>query len=365
MSQRKTPGRKRRVPPYLFIFLAALLLLLTFFVGVRALNTWDAYRAETAVTPTPSPTVRPMTVTPDPARITPTPAPTPTPSLTATPGYLSTGSKGQMVEDLQRKLQELGYYTGKLDGDYGSGTKRAVEIFQKQHGLEADGIAGAKTLAMLYSDAAQQIVITPAPTPVDTLAEDQPLLVNKWHPLPDGFEPADLVTVKSLAGSLMTYQSDGTQGVREAVEALVRMIQAAEADGITPWKLREGYRTIKDQQRIFDNRVNSYMNEGKTRAQALSRTRAEVADPGCSEHHTGLAFDLNVPGESFMDTAQYVWLNKHCWEYGFILRYTDDKEEITGITGEEWHVRYVGVEHSQKMYELNYCLEEYIDYLNR
>ena len=71
-----------------------------------------------------------------------------------------------------------------------------------------------------------------------------------------------------------------------------------------------------------------------------------------------------MPGEYFADTAQYLWLNAHCWDYGFIMRYTDDKQDITGITGEEWHVRYVGVEHSQKMQELGYCLEEYVEYLN-
>ena len=358
MPQKKTPGRKARSSPYLFIALSAILLLVMALFGIRALNTWNLYTAEAAVTPTPSPTVRPVSVTPNPYLVTNTPAPT------ATPSYMASGSQGEMVSALQERLRELGYYSGAIDGQYGSGTKRAVEIFQRQHGLDADGIAGSKTLGVLYSENARQIEITPVPTAVNTLAGDQPMLVNKWHPVPDGFEPDDLVTVKDLAGNIMTYASDKTQGVREAVEALIRLIRAAQEDGITPWKLREGYRTVKDQQRIFDNRVNSYISKGKTRSQALSRTRAEVADPGASEHHTGLAFDLNVPGESFVDTAQYVWLNKHCWEYGFIMRYTDEKEDITGITGEEWHIRYVGEKHSQKMKELGYCLEEYIDYLN-
>ena len=105
--------------------------------------------------------------------------------------------------------------------------------------------------------------------------------------------------------------------------------------------------------------------EALTKAQATSRTRLAVADPGCSEHHTGLAFDLNVPGRYFVDTAQYIWLKQHCWDYGFIMRYTDEKEDITGIIGEEWHVRYVGLDHAKKIQELGYCLEEYIDWLNQ
>jgi len=190
--------------------------------------------------------------------------------------------------------------------------------------------------------------------------------VNAWNPLPEGFEPANLVRVKDVAGSLMTYEKDSIQGVREAVEALTRMLQDAVNQGCKPWKLREAYRTIADQKRIFNNRVNQYMNEnGLTRSQATSRTRQSVADPGCSEHHTGLAFDMNVPGQAFGDTAQYLWLKTHCWDYGFIMRYTDDKDDITGITGEEWHIRYVGVEHSKKMQELDYCLEEYIEWLQQ
>jgi D-alanyl-D-alanine carboxypeptidase len=322
------------------------------------MNTWNEYEAEAAVTPVPTATVRPVSVTPDPNRATPTPAPTAAPS--PTPSYLSAGAQGQMVAELQTRLQELGYYTGKIDGDYGSGTKAAVQAFQQMNGLDADGVAGQKTLAVLFSDSA-----VPKPGPVDTLAGSVPLLVNKWNPLPAGFEPADLVTVKDRAGNVMTYERDSIQAVREATEALIRMLKAAQADGISPWKLREAYRTVADQQRIFNNRVKSYEDAGNTHSQALAITRREVADPGSSEHHTGLAFDLNVPGQYFVDTAQYLWLKKHCWDYGFIMRYTDEKDDITGITGEEWHIRYVGVDHAQKMRDLDYCLEEYVEYLNR
>ncbi len=342
MPQNHSSGRRS---PYLFMILAAVLCLGLVIVGAQALNTWDAYKAEAAVTPEPTATVAPITLTPDPALVTPSPAPTATPdaapdtpAVTATPGNLGYGSKGDAVAQLQTRLKELGYYNGAIDGDFGSGTQRAVEIFQKQNGLDADGIVGQKTMAVLYSDDAKPI------TYYDTLNGDVPILVNKWNPLPDDFEPADLVTVKEYAGDLLLYDDESFQGVREAVLALIDMIRDAVADGISPWKLGGAYRTIADQKRIFNNRVNNYMsNEGLTKSEATSRTRLIVADPGCSEHHTGLAFDLNVPGAYFVDTAQYIWLKKHCWDYGFIMRYTDDKDDITGISGEEWHVRYVGV----------------------
>ncbi|MBR6187171.1 MAG: D-alanyl-D-alanine carboxypeptidase family protein [Clostridia bacterium] len=359
-----TRGRKKR-SPYLFMILAAILMTALVIVGARAMNAWNLYETEAAVTPTPSSTVRPISVTPDPNRATPaptnTPAPTPSPVPTATPSVLSVGSQGQMVKDLQTRLKELGYYEGNIDGDYGSGTKAAVEAFQQVNGLDADGIAGQKTLSVLYSESA-----LPKPGPVDTLESAIPLLVNKWNSLPAAFEPKDLVTVKSVVGSLMTYERNDIQGVREAAEALARMIQAAINDGVSPWKLREGYRTIADQRRIFNNRVNTYMKENElTRSQAIARTRQSVADPGQSEHHTGLAFDLNVPGQSFGDTAQYIWLKQNCWDYGFIMRYTDEKDDITGIVGEEWHVRYVGVNHAQRMRDLDMCLEEYVEYLSK
>ena len=350
MPNGRNSGARRS--PYLFIMLAAILLLVLIFSAMRAMNAWNAYEAEAAVTPVPTPTVRNIAVTPDPNLITHTPAPSPTPS------YLSNGSKGEMVTQMQQRLQELGYYTGIVDGQFGSGTKAAVQNFQRQHGLAADGVAGAQTLGMLYSDEAHKMEAN------DTLAGDSPLLVNSGHPLPDDFVPADLVTIRTVAGEMFIYEDTSVQGVREAVEHLMEMIEAAKADGVTPWKIREGYRTLQAQQRIFDRQVEEYITErGMTRAQAVSATRQTVADPGSSEHHTGLAFDLNVPGEAFADTAQYAWLMLHCWDYGFIMRYTDDKTDITGILGEEWHVRYVGLEHSQKMKELDLCLEEYVAYL--
>ena len=362
MQNRRPPKKRKNRSPYLFAVLCGLLLTALVAVGATAMNTWNVYNAEAAVTPTPSPTVLPISVTPDPNRVTPTPTPVPTlaptPAPTATPGVLKSGTQGEAVKGIQERLQTLGYYTGKIDGDFGSGTKAAVQAFQEVNGLEADGVVGAKTLNVLYSDSAVD-----KPAPVDVLAGDIPLLVNKWNPLPASFEPANLVTVKDRAGGLMTYEKDSIQAVGEAVDALIAMIRDAEKDGYSPWKLREAYRTVADQQKIFNNRVKSYEEAGNTHAQALSITRREVADPGASEHHTGLAFDLNVPGQYFSDTAQYVWLKRHCWDYGFIMRYTDEKDEITGITGEEWHIRYVGVEHAQAMRDLDYCLEEYVAYL--
>ena len=288
--------------------------------------------------------------------------PTPTPS--ATPAMLSSGSSGDEVKALQSRLQQLGFYSGVLDGDYGKGTRAAVKLFQAQHGLDDDGIAGQKTLEMLYSNDAQPMLVTPTPAAVQVLAGSQPLLVNRQHPVASDFAPADLVNLSEYCdSSLVKIKYDGTQGVREAADALLRMLEAAKADGITNWQVSAAYRSYADQQRIFDNKVKSFQNN--TPDWSLSRCRSAasvtVADPGASEHHTGLAFDMTVPNTSmFLGTPQCAWLHEHCWEYGFILRYTDEKQQITGFAGEAWHIRYVGTEHSLAMQQSGQCLEEYL-----
>ena len=288
--------------------------------------------------------------------------PTPTPS--ATPAMLSSGSSGDEVKALQSRLQQLGFYSGVLDGDYGKGTRAAVKLFQAQHGLDDDGIAGQKTLEMLYSNNAQPMLVTPTPAAVQVLAGSQPLLVNRQHPVTSDFAPADLVNLSEYCdSSLVKIKYDGTQGVREAADALLRMLEAAKADGITNWQVSAAYRSYADQQRIFDNKVKSFQNNNPDWSLSRCRSAASVtvADPGASEHHTGLAFDMTVPNTSmFLGTKQCTWLHQHCWEYGFILRYTDEKQQITGFAGEAWHIRYVGTEHSLAMQQSGQCLEEYL-----
>lgn len=290
----------------------------------------------------------------------PTPTPSPTPSM------LSSGSNGEEVKRMQQRLKELGYYTGEIDGDFGKGTKNAVMLFQKQHELEADGIAGSMTLTKLYSDAAHQIIVTPTPETIQVMAGSLPLLVNKEKPVGSDFIPADLVNMTTYCdSSLVKIKYDGTQGVREAVDALLEMLRAAKNDGITNWQVSAAYRSYQDQVDIMEDNVKSYMNNnGLSRKQAESAAKQTVADPGTSEHHTGLAFDMTVPGtSSFKGTQQQKWLHKYCWDYGFIIRYTDEKQDITGFLGEEWHIRYVGTEHSKIMQEKDWCLEEYLKYV--
>lgn len=390
MADRK---RKLNGTP-VFIMISVILILLIAVFGISSANrraaeqeTLRTWQKESQITPVPTATVSGLRVTEGPDAVY-TVRPVATEQITtyvsvsmtpvvlnqSTPGpesvtdtVLSYGSKGEEVRQLQQRLKELGYLSGSVDGDFGSGTRAAVKWFQQQHGLSVDGAAGKATKTLLFSADAQIAVATPTPEPVNVLSGDIPLLVNRDNPVKSDFEPERLVSLEdTIPSGLCTYKIKGLRGVKEAVDALTELLQAAHADGLTEWQISEAYRTWDRQEQIFNNQVNSYMNEnGMTRSKAQSATRKTVADPGTSEHHTGLAFDITVPGMFFVDTLQYRWMLQNCWDYGFILRYTDEKESITGFLGEEWHFRYVGREHALRIKNSGLCLEEYVDLLNR
>ena len=110
------------------------------------------------------------------------------------------------------------------------------------------------------------------------------------------------------------------------------------------------------------------MNNGKSKEEAEKITATMIAIPGTSEHHTGLAADIVTPTHQtldpeFADTDAGKWLQENAAEYGFILRYPEDKQDITEIIYESWHYRYVGVDHAMAIKENGLCLEEYLEIL--
>ena len=302
----------------------------------------------------------PETPTPEPAATpTPTPKPTATPvpePTAATYRTLKKGATGQDVARMQEALIELGYLSGSADGQFGSGTQNAVTQFQAVNSLGADGIAGAKTLTLLYSGSA---------LPASEAPEmDYLLLVNRDHPLEKTYAPTDLVNIADvIPSSILKVKYKGTQGNRVAVEALGRMLSDAVEEGIGDWQVSSAYRGYKDQQALVDQSVAKYQknNPSWSKDRCLSATYQTVAPAGTSEHMTGLAFDITVPGVSFTGTAQQKWLHEHCYEYGFVVRFTEDKQSKTGFLAESWHFRYVGTEAAQVMTFNNWCLEEYVE----
>ncbi len=188
-----------------------------------------------------------------------------------------------------------------------------------------------------------------------------PILVNKDNLVSDDYRPGTLVMMRDYCDkSVVTIKGSEIEGDRTAVDALMVMLRAAIAEGVHNWQISAGFRSVKYQQTVWNNKAAEYRNQGLSSSQAQTATAKYVAKPGASEHHTGLAFDVTVPGQSFPLTEQCKWLAENCWDYGFIIRYTEDKEAITGINAEQWHIRYVGQPHARIMREKNWCLEEYI-----
>lgn len=194
--------------------------------------------------------------------------------------------------------------------------------------------------------------IVPTSFTVD-VEEVKYILVNDTNPLPQSFQP-DLVETRN--GKLVH---------REIKDSLERMIDDAKEEGLQVI-ICSAYRDYEKQADLVEESVEKYMNAGYDYKEAFFEAKRYLEMVGRSEHHTGLAVDLvginyQTLDKGQADTPENKWLNEHAHKYGFILRYPDDKEEITGILHESWHFRYVGEEAAFFMKENQLCLEEFLD----
>lgn len=197
------------------------------------------------------------------------------------------------------------------------------------------------------------------------------MLLNRQYELPEDFK-WDLVYWSNGqpvdAMYLNCEEKNSVKAVdKAAYKPLKDMFAAAQEAGV-PLELVSAFRSIHLQDKLFTRSVNSYMSQGYSEADAINKANYSRTFSGTSEHNTGLGFDIMEKGnfslsESFENTAQFKWLMENAENYGFILRYAENKTTQTGIMYEPWHFRYVGVEHAKKINELGMCLEEYINYL--
>ncbi len=177
------------------------------------------------------------------------------------------------------------------------------------------------------------------------LDDDLLIIVNKYHKLPSDYEP-ELVEMDSK------YVNWGKRYMHPtAYEHLVEMIEDASKEGIRLFSVSP-YRSYNTQKSLYNNYVASH---GQEEADTFS------ARPGYSEHQTGLAVDLNTTDENahFENTKEGKWLQENAYKYGFILRYPQDKEYITGYIFEPWHYRYVGTEVASYINEHQITYDEY------
>lgn len=237
---------------------------------------------------------------------------------------------------------------------------------QKNRILLSLGLLAALSVGLIWFGFSQEVSpdsnaapVSQAVPPTPVSQEDTPdpadwrlCLVNPWHPLPEGYQPQ------------LTQVENGHQVDSRCAADLEAMLADCRAAGHTPL-LCSSYRTQEKQTQLYNNLVQKQMARGNSRSEAMAKAAKEVAVPGTSEHQLGLAVDIvdtqnQVLNRAQEDTAVQQWLMEHCWEYGFILRYPEDKSEITGIIYEPWHYRYVGVETAKVIHEQGLCLEEYL-----
>jgi len=181
------------------------------------------------------------------------------------------------------------------------------------------------------------------------------VLVNKSHRLPSGYEPDDLVYPD--VPFIFSEKTDKRKMRREAADALKLLFDGAKKDGIELAGV-SGYRSESRQKTLFNNYVE------RDGLEAASRYSAK---PGFSEHQTGLAMDVSgkdgkcAAEDCFAGTDEASWLAEHAYEYGFIVRYPESKEQVTGYKYEAWHLRYVGTDTAAAIQSAGLTLEEYTE----
>ena len=232
--------------------------------------------------------------------------------------------------------------------------------------LAAGLCAALLTLAVQHANRAADAARSTAPAaPVQSASAAAPAadawqlrLVNGTHLLPADFT----VETRDIKGY------DARAFDVRAADALEQMLDAAEADGCKLY-LVSSYRSMERQTALFERKTQYFLQQGLTQTEAEEKASQWVARPGASEHTLGLAADI-VSADwydtnsdltaAFDQTPHFAWLKGHCAAYGFILRYPQGKENITGVTYEPWHYRYVGIEAAQTIMAKGLALEEYL-----
>ncbi len=173
-------------------------------------------------------------------------------------------------------------------------------------------------------------------------------LVNSSYRIADSYTP-DLVYVCGSAERLD----------RKVAEHYEKMYNAAKKDGVDLVPC-SGYRSYELQERNYNNKVSFFESQGYSNKDAKVKAATIIMPPGSSEHNLGYAMDIVCVDEWFEDTDEFKWLTENAADYGFIMRYPKEKQDITKVIYEPWHWRYVGVELAKELKDSGLVLEEYM-----
>ncbi len=213
----------------------------------------------------------------------------------------------------------------------------------------------------------EELAVWTFPVALEDMDPEFVRLANKHYLLDKDYVPEPLVTIKALKKNKDGSNANGgilkvggTMQLQETcAAALIEMADAARADGYNLY-LKSAYRSWKTQNTMYNNRLKK--NKGKD--------DGWVSKAGASDHQTGLGCDV-VPknwtdrgmNRNMAKEKECIWMAEHCQEFGFILRYPSDKEEVTEINYEPWHMRYVGIPAAEYIMANGLCLEEFSEQL--
>ena len=175
-------------------------------------------------------------------------------------------------------------------------------------------------------------------------------LVNRQYTVSDSFEPAEL-TEAQVPGSVREMRPD-------AAAALEEMYAACKEETGCQLISVSGYRAYTKQEKLYKAKLQRVNNN-------VALAQEYVAPPGASEHHLGLAMDIgqqnkSTLNEKFAETEGGIWARENCWRFGFILRYDEDWESVTGYKYEPWHFRYVGKELAKEIHDSGVPFETWL-----
>ena len=178
------------------------------------------------------------------------------------------------------------------------------------------------------------------------------ILTNAEYPVPEDYE----VELEAIPGTEQSVD-------KRIYEPLMAMIGDMKAQGLSPI-VCSGYRTLDKQEKLFNRKVLSFVKAGHTKEESYNLARQTISIPGSGEHCLGLAVDFYTRRyhkleRAFEDTPESKWLVEHAQDYGFVMRYGENKTDIIRSQYEPWHYRYVGVEAANYMKDNELSLEEF------
>lgn len=252
--------------------------------------------------------------------------------------------------------------TASKDGE----SKLSAKPEETQTSAESDAASVTSESGDVLSETVTETtaeVKEPIPDPEDADNTWAMFLVNSDNQVPA--EYCNGIETSLVYESWREYYLDS-----RVAEYLKEMIKAAEEDNIHLVVI-SAYRSVEYQQNNFDKSVQDRIdNRGMTYEEAYADTLKEVQLPGFSEHNAGVAADImsdeetSMEDDRFKNTTAYAWLQQNAADYGFILRYPEGKEDITGIIYEPWHYRFVGVYYAKLLSEKGITLEEFFEEMN-